>query len=393
MKRCLYLGMLIFSTLGLVNCANDLYPRTDLTHEKWPAQVVVTPTGWERGADRWFQTADPFVRDSTNPNLRDPRAIRTMQVPVKDICQLRVNGNFHVQLFSTEGPTTLFLHGPAGALKAIQVQQSKGGVLTLAQSSDAPAATKRVIIRIGVHCLTRIEQLGDGLIEAAGLNGKRLKVHVAPTGCGNIYLTGNLDLAEIVHEGQRGKVTIFNTETPDLVIKTTGGGSVNLNGRIGVRSIFHSGENDINIVGADTSSLRIYADGGGKIGVQGVMDLKEVVAKDNTCVDAYYVTSAHVVASSYDNARIGLAGKTRELRVDACDNSSFEGRYLRAYDAYVRAGGAAHVNVMATHNIFAAASGTSSIYYFGSDHHLSKFVSGSATIVPIGFDGCPTCHY
>ena len=158
-----------------------------------------------------------------------------------------------------------------------------------------------------------------------------------------------------------------------------------------MRMIQHHGRSDVNIVGANTDGLTINTDGRGKIGITGVVNVRDIRAKGRTCVFICGVNSANLNAYLFDEAVVGVSGRTNDLYVNACGTSRFWGRNLCVINAYVRASDHAHINVMATNKIFASAVDDSSIYFFGTPDLMSQFVSGNGTVIPIWFDNKRVC--
>lgn len=389
MKQYLLVSVFFLSALLLTSCSGP-NPSTDLINEKWQDAVEIKPARWAKGADRWFLLGTPNLIER---KLRqgNPADISTVRVPAPFFKNIKANGEFQVQIFGASEGNTVFIFGPKDAVKAMKVTV-RNKSLFISQKKNAPETIKQVIIRIGVRDLRVLEQRGCGTIETFKLCSSNLIVITTPSSKGNIYLSGKIRL-RLINHGGKGMINVFNTHTPAMGIKTYGCGGVNISGKVGIQSIDHAGVGNINIVGANTNSLRIHASGAGKIGVQGIINLKKVEAQDDTRVYVYYVSSDQVYAIAHNNARIGLAGATRELYVDTFGTSSFEGRYLRTQNTFARARGASHMNVTANYEIFASAVGNSSIYYFGPAHLLTKFESGNGTVIPLGFDFvCRKCR-
>jgi hypothetical protein len=250
----------------------------------------------------------------------------------------------------------------------------------LSQAKNVPCDMRNVIIRIGIRNLNSLSQCGGGIIEGRGILSNCLSI--TSSGCGNIYLAGRVNLTRVVSTGS-GNVNVFGAITPELDIYTSGAGSVNVSGNVGIHSITHHGCGNINIIGANTDGLKIKADGRGKIGINGRVAVDEINAKDHVCVYIYYLNGTMLNVYVTDYARVGLAGCTTTLYVDAGRSSRFEGHYLYTNDAFVRAHDGAHVNVTAANKLFASSTQNSSVYYFGSPNTLSQFFRESGVIIPI----------
>lgn len=385
MKRYLPIGFMLLSTLTLGGCAYNRYPylNTDLTKETWQQELDTNANVWTKGADRWFLTGDPNATELADRNAPYDASISTMRVDVPDFTNINVDGAFQVQIFGTYNPNSVYVYGPNEGVRQVVVSV-RGNTLNIRQATKkAPTCMKRVIIRIGIRNLNCLTQTGIGSIEGIQVLSNDFKI--ISSGSGNIYLAGNVNLRRVQQSGSN-TISVFGANAPTLDIKTSSTGSVNVSGNVGVKSITHHGFGDINIIGVNSDGLSIYADGKGKIGLYGHANLKEVQARDNMRVYLYQSRSASAYAYAYDHARIGVAGYVDSLYVNTFGSSRFDGRFLRAETAYVRARDSSHINVTAGNKIFASATQNASVYFFGEPKLMSQFVSGNGSVIPIWSD-------
>ena len=378
MKRYVPLVLIFLAYFALTSCSSTHLSKTDISKEHWMREVDTNPMKWTRGADNWFLTGDPNAAEIADRHAPYSAAISTLSVRVPDFTDIKVNGDFQVQIFGTYGHNSVYVYGPNNAVREVAVEV-KGNTLCVNQSKKVPRNMGVVIIRIGVNQLNKLIQLGCGTVEGIRLRSQYLVV--ASRGSGNVYLSGQLNLQRVFSMGA-GSISVFGANTPVLGIKTTGNGSVNISGNVGIKSILHQGRGNINIIGANSAGLQIDAAGSGKIGINGIVNLRAVRARGQTRVYVYKVASNRLHADAHDRARIGLLGSSQQLFVNTFRSSCFGGKYLCAREAYVRSYGSSHINVSATNKIFAAAAQNSSIYFFGSPQILSQF--GNGMVIPIG---------
>ncbi len=381
MKRCLPLGMIFLSYLVLTGCSSFRTPTFSygLSKEYWMREVDSNPMKWTRGADKWFLTGDPNAVEMADRNAPYSAAISTLSVRVPDFTNVKVNGDFQVQIFGTDGHNSVYIYGPNNAVREVAVEV-RGDTLCVNQAKKVTRSMGKVIIRIGVNQLNSLTQLGCGMVEGIRLRSNCLFVN--SRGSGNVYLSGNLNLRRVINMGT-GSISVFGANTPLLGIKTTDRGSVNVSGNVGIKTILHHGQGDINIIGANSAGLQIYADGSGKIGINGLVNLRKIRAHNMTRVFANQVNSNNLYVYAYHKTHIGLAGSAQRLFVDTFKSSCFSGKYLCTREAFVRSHNNSHINVSATDKIFAAATQNSSIFFFGSSKRISQFISGNGTVIPI----------
>jgi len=384
MKRLLLTGMLALASIFLAACAfkGNPYPKTDQTNESWPNYVQRNPNSWVNGASRWFLTGDPNITEEGNMSAPSKAAISTMMVRVPEFTKIKVNGSFQVQIFGAYDHDSVYLYGPNSQVRHVSVEV-KGDTLCISAVDGDSSKLCNVIVRVGVVNLNKLSQMGCGRIEGRQVRSNGLEIE--SVGSGNIYLAGDVRLRRVMQNGD-GNISVFGAHTPVLDIMTAKKGGVNVSGNIGLRSIKHQGSNDINIIGANGGGVKIYTEGSGKIGINGAVNIREITAKDNTCVYSYCVRSDSLYVYGSSSAKIGLAGSANNLFVENSNSAQFYGRDLIAQSAYVRANGGSHINVTARDKIYAASTGSSSIYFFGSPNMLSQFTGGNGTVIPIWFD-------
>lgn len=387
MKRYIALGMFILSSFFIFGCASrsyDPYPHTDLTNEQWYRSVNTSAAPWAQGASSWFLTGDPSVTEQEDDAAPISSAISTMMVRVGEFNNVKVDGPFNVQLFGTDEHNSVYVYGPNAGVRevVVEVRNNTLFIRPVKQGTNMPDMRK-VIVRIGMTNLSKLTSTGSGRVEGRQLRSNRLEIY--SSGSGKMYLAGCIKLRCIVQSGC-GTVNVFGATAPVLDISTNGSGCVNVSGNLGLRKITHHGSGNINIIGANGGGAVIYADGSGKIGINGKVCIHEITARDRVCVYAYYVASDSLNVYTYDNARVGLAGVVNNLYVNASGASRFEGRYLHAQNAYVKARDTSHVNVTASNRIYAGAANGATIYFFGSPNIMSQFTKANGAVIPVWCD-------
>ena len=385
MKRILSLFFLVVILVSLSSCAyrhSSKYPNVNLAESNWIGQVETSAESWKQGASQWFLTGNAFIPKQRYKDAA-PKAsnMSTMVLDVPQFHKIKVDGPFEVQLFGSDTQNSVYVFGPNAGIRSAVVEV-RGDTLCI---SSAPGAKntqdmQRVVIRVGVTDLKYLEQSGSGRIEARQLRSTGLKL--LSKGCGNFYLEGHANFQSIEHYGT-GCINIFGAVSPVLDICTNGSGKVNVAGNLGLRNIQHSGNSDINLIGANGGNVKVDASGKGKIGIYGRINLQNVKASGNVALYGYQVTSHALYVYASGSACVGLAGGVEKLYLDVSDHSYIEARHLQSYTANVRASRNAHINVTAHNRLFAASTGNSSVYYFGSPDGMSQFVSGNGLVMPI----------
>lgn len=368
-----------FILLTLAGCASRVYPtlNTDYANEQWRQQIETNPNAWTQDADAWFLTGGTTKVEADAP---ETAAISTMQVKVPQFTTIRTNGSYQVQLFGAKGnPNSVFIYGPNAEVRQVNIQV-RGNMLCLDQGDQPKANLKHVIVRIGVGDLNKLTIRGSGSVEGLSLNSTSLILDSKSSQ--RVILSGSMNVKRIISSGN-GNVTVLGANTPQLDVMMSGEGTVNVSGNVGIRRLMHEGIGDFNLIGANSDGVTVCARGSGKLGFSGNFDIKNVEAHDHTCVLMMSSQSQSPTFYLYDQSKVGVAGWTNSVTVYTYNNAKFLGRYLSADNAYVRAANDSHINVAARSRIFAAATDSASIYYFGESAILTQFVSGHGVVVPM----------
>lgn len=385
MKRFAAAWIMVFLALILMGCAakQNTYLSADYSCETWQRCLASNPHRWERGADRWFFTADPNTTEEFNRKAPATSAVSTMSVAVPEFSTIRIDGGFQTQIYGTYGHNTVDVYGPNAGVSSLSVDVLNNDVYIHAHPNAAPEITK-VIVRIGIRQLNNLVQMGCGPIEGIQLNTtKDISVTSTPTASGPIYLSGHIRLRRVRQAGS-SMINIFGVDSRKLNIETCGQcGGVNLAGNVGVRSISHHGLNDINIIGANSPSLCIFANGAGQVGIKGFVRLKKVETHDYVQVYVSQTCSKLIYSDAFDCSRIGLAGSVCNLYTNTFNATRFQGRSLCAQNAYAESRDTSHINITASNRAFATARDDSTIYFFGPSYLLSSFLKGNGQVIPL----------
>ncbi|HVE43578.1 MAG TPA: DUF2807 domain-containing protein [Gammaproteobacteria bacterium] len=368
---------LIFFVLLQGGCASRRpVVQQDLLQETWMRQIETNADAWTRGADNWFLSGRANLTEKELRHAPNSALVSTMMVRVPAFTNIKVKGDFQVQIFGTEQQDSVYIYGTNEAVSATNVRV-QAGVLCVDQIRPAPGMD-HVIVRIGVRHLERLIQAGHGSIEGVQLHGYHMEV--ISLASGPIYLGGQLDVRYVENSG-RGDMHLFGVRTPDLSIKTSGCGVTTLCGQMAVHSIMHSGVGNISMIGANSNHLNIYVSGAGKISIVGPVNLGDVVARGEAGVYICDSRSRAIRACVYDDAAIGIAGAVGNLTVEAQKRSCFAGRRLFAETVFARATEDAHISVFARNKVFASATGYGSVYVGGHPFIHSEFKGGNGVVI------------
>lgn len=394
MQKLGLFASIILLFCALTACVNtSSYNQTNfcenLLKETWMQQINLNPNYWVRSADPWYYTGYPYNPSQYDRNASPAKAITTSMVRVPDFTEVNVSGDFQVQIAGRTEHNSVFIIGPNTSTRQIVVEVMNN-TLYIHKVKDSKDCLKNVIVRINIHNLRALKNLGTSNIYGRDVMSDHLMIRSCD--CGNIFLSGNMNVTRINQTGN-GTVAIIGANTPCLSIRTVGNGSVKVDGHVGIQNIYHIGDGEVTVLDADSDSLAINAGGNGTTNVVGYVNLKKVCASECSRVYVYWVNSNSLYVTESGTARIGLAGAVTNMNVDITDGSRFEGQHLRGDTVYVRTRRTAHANVTSDNKIFASALDNSSIYILGSPKMVSRFTSQNGAIIPIWMDSPPPAPF
>ncbi|OGT59356.1 MAG: hypothetical protein A3F43_06460 [Gammaproteobacteria bacterium RIFCSPHIGHO2_12_FULL_42_10] len=387
LRRSIVLSLVFF----LMSCAHYYPPsyKADLLNERWMPAVDRDPNPWLSNVDHWFlHPVSPYPRSV---------ASSVMLVPLPStVTRVQIAGHFQVKFMITPGSNRVEIEGPHALIQRIGVKVTQKTLMLIelpkppdvtcasssveADAKDTPNNIGCVVVRIGLKHITSIAQTGPGLITGQIVGNDALCV--TSSGSGDIYLAGSMPVSGIRSSG-RGDITLLGVVSPDVVIVTSGTGTVNVYGNVGVRSIVHTGQSNINVIGVNTNHLTIDAGGCGKIGLYGMMAIDCINARSHVIVYAYNVSSHTLKVNTVDYAVVGLAGSADTFTVNTRQASRFMGYHLYTHDAFARSYDASHITTRANKQLFAAASGDSSVYGINSARVLTQVVKRNGVVLAI----------
>lgn len=383
MNKLLLLMLSVFLFSACADKTNSYFTR-DYMHENWQKSIVVNPANWARGADHWFMTGSAVL-----PKVHDPLAsVSTMKVDAGVFTGVHIAGGFQVQLFSTDGDNTVYVYGSSVGVSNTLIE-SDNGILYVRAKPESGIELPDVIVRIGVHNLREIVQEGCGKIEGINLSGN-LTIITTPGSSGNIYLSGNIQLTHVQHEGS-GDVTVFGVNTPTIEIKANGSGNLNLCGHMCISSLCHFGTGNINLIGATSNGLNVDVNGTGTISIDGNVTINRMSVAGDTSVYFSSVRSAALNVIAKDNAYVGIAGHVGNLNIKTEDHAFVAARYVCAQNAYASAEDYSHINITACNRAFGSAENKASVFFFGPSHLLTIFQKDYGTVIAL--DERNWCNY
>lgn len=385
----LYVLVLMLTAL-IVSCSAGRYPysaTSELADESWRSQMGVDPSSWALGADSWFRISEGTMNEYRNETAPLSEAISKEAVRLPNIQNLKIQGDFQVQISGDCDDPALFIEGPNPAVRSVAVV-IRGNTLILAQAQNAPTNMNRVIVHVAMKSLNSLYFVGGGRVEGKHLYSSHLTVE--SNAMGHIFLAGRLNV-KCVMARNCGSINIYTVNTTQTEIVSSAAGNVNIKAEcnVGLKSISHIGTANINIVGAAGDNVVIDAKGKGRINLIGNIGVRQIRASDQVCVFISNSSSSVPCIYVYDDARVGIAGRAGTLYGYTTRTAKLMSRYLVADTIYAESSGSSHMNISANNRVFATARDYSTIYFYGDPDIVESFQRNGGAVIMMNAGDAP----
>ncbi len=388
--------LVLMLTAFIVGCSAGRYPyaaTSELADESWRSQMAVDPSSWVSGADSWFRISEATMNEYLNDTAPLSEAISKEAVRIPNVPNLKIQGDFQVQISGDCEDSAVYVEGPNPAVRSVAVSVS-GNTLILSQAQNAPANMSRVVVHVYMKSLNSLYFIGSGRVEGKHLYSSHLTVE--SNAMGNIYLAGRLNV-KCVLARNCGSINIYTVNTTQTEIVSAGAGNINIKAEcnVGLKSITHTGVANVNVVNAAGDNVVIDAKGKGRINVIGRIGVRQIRASEQVCVFISNSSSGVPCIYVYDDARVGIAGRAGTLYGYTTRTAKLMARYLVADTIYAESSGSSHMNIAATGRVFATARDYSTIYFYGDPDIVEAFQrnGGGVILMDAGLTPAGICKH
>lgn len=169
-----------------------------------------------------------------------------------------------------------------------------------------------------------------------------------------------------------GKIDAQNIRSTLLDIWIAGAKKSTWSGWMNLRRLTLIGDGPTTIKGIHSKSLHIKIVGSPDVELEGKANLKRLDIKGDGTFRFYWIKSKNLVIRARGAIRMMLSGTVDRLDGVFSDRVQFDGRYLRAKDAFIKTNDKAVADIAVVENQHALARDTSDIYF----HNLPLFRMG-----------------
>lgn len=162
----------------------------------------------------------------------------------------------------------------------------------------------------------------------------------------------------------KGNISGYHINSSSLDLLLTTPGQVALAGNIRLNYLEVNGPANVTISGVRSSNLQLIMRGNPSVRLAGDIHMSAINVDGAGRLAIRWLKGDHVTIRARGHSIIQLAGQVVKLDVELCDQAFFNGRYLQAYDLFVKTHGKSVAEVNATGKQHSFATDASDIQFF-----------------------------
>jgi hypothetical protein len=193
------------------------------------------------------------------------------------------------------------------------------------------------------------------------------------------------------YEGE-GTIVGNNIHSGFLELSIDNSGDTTLGGYLVLRKLKASGGGNVQISGVNTKFLQLDISEKTKVQLSGVIDLSRINLADSSVLCMYWVKSPLLSICQRGNSLVRLAGVVDKLDVELWDTAHFNGRYLRAKNAFVKTHDRAVADIMAIKHQHTLATDASDIYFYKVPKTSADFMAYAGSVLDMRDWNRPELH-
>ncbi|MDP3562475.1 MAG: DUF2807 domain-containing protein [Legionellaceae bacterium] len=260
-------------------------------------------------------------------------------VIVTSFNQVKIKGNFEVNLHTNSRQPTVIFHGDPRDLAHVKWFVTHNELMIEAEK-DYPKYG-HVYIDISSRYLRSFVYQGSGAIAGQYLYSKSL----------------------------------------DLYIKNNG--NTTLDGQLVLHRAAFGGKGYTKIKGIQTSAMQLSLSDNAHVQLSGVADVSTINMKGHSWLSLYWVKGNMLKLRLKESARVQLAGTVGFFDAALRDDARFNGRYLRARRAFVKTEDRSEADINVVEAQHTLATGTSNIYFYDLPDMKADFMAENGSVLDL----------
>lgn len=178
-----------------------------------------------------------------------------------------------------------------------------------------------------------------------------------------------------------GQLHAPHYKTALLNLYSDEGGTIYLNGKVGLKHLNIHGNAHVNIRGVSSNNLTINMEEKPHVSLTGIANLRHLDFSGDGFLNAYWLDSTELDIKGSGKAQVKLAGIARILNIELHDAAQIDARYLRARNAYVKTFDESIARVAVTRSQNTLASDHSTIYYYNEPSFQATHMAENGAVL------------
>lgn len=180
-----------------------------------------------------------------------------------------------------------------------------------------------------------------------------------------------------------GSITGTKLHTGLLALDINNQGNTKLGGYIGLKNLILDGKGSVDIKGIESRGMNITLKGETRAHLQGMGAINSMYLYNKSFLEMYWINARDLHVWLRDNAYLKLAGIATHLYADLCQQSYFNGRYLRAQSSFVKTHDKARADISSTIKQHTLAQNSSDIFYYELPNMQANFMSQNGSVLDL----------
>ncbi len=189
-------------------------------------------------------------------------------------------------------------------------------------------------------------------------------------------------LFAIVYQG-KGSIEGRGLRSPQLDLMITNKGTTILEGQLNLHKVILAGCQTVYIKGGQSQGMDVTVKKGARVQIIGGSGLNRVQVGGHSWLTVYWVSSSQLHVTLKGSARVQIAGTTNQLDAALYGSSRFNGRYLRAKEAFVKTHDDAVADISVTRIQHTLAVDNSNIYYHEFPLLRTDFMGSNGSVIDL----------
>ncbi|HVT62634.1 MAG TPA: DUF2807 domain-containing protein [Legionellaceae bacterium] len=154
-----------------------------------------------------------------------------------------------------------------------------------------------------------------------------------------------------------------------------------LEGQMNLRHIVLGSSGTVHLKSGQSRAVELILKNKVRAQIEGISNVQKVTMSDQSWLSVFWVKSQGLRMYLKDQAQAQMAGIANKLYLQLQDHARFNGRYLRATEAFVKTYDDSEANIAVVKTQHTLASDKSNIYFYDSPRYKTDFMAKNGSVL------------